>query len=97
MQYTKYSGENSPCLTEQSLGPTASPAVNTGSYYSVLDEIRKQLDYEVDSSWMKFNVYGVYIAACVGMTLIPYKGIPLIVFGSLSTMLSEYGYEINYE
>ncbi len=66
-------------------------------YYSVLDEIRKQLDYEVDSSWMKFNVYGVYIAACVGMTLIPYKGIPLIVFGSLSTMLSEYGYEINYE
>ena len=65
-------------------------------YYSVLDEIRKQLDYEVDSSWMKFNVYGVYIAACVGMTLIPYKGIPLIVFGSLSTMLSEYGYEINY-
>ena len=65
-------------------------------YYSVLDEIRKHLDYEVDSPWMKFNVFGIYMAACIGMTLIPYKGIPLIVFGSLNTMLAEFGYEINY-
>lgn len=65
-------------------------------YYSVLDEIRKQLDYEENSAWMKFNVLGVYIAACIGMTLIPYKGIPLVVFGSMGSMLAQFGYEINY-
>ena len=65
-------------------------------YYSILEEIRKQLDYAPDCDWMKFNVFGVYIAACVGMTLIPYKGIPLIVFGSLNAMLAQYGYEISY-
>lgn len=65
-------------------------------YYSVLEEIRKHLKYEMNSSWVKFNVFGVYIAACVGMTLIPYKGIPLLVFGSLNTMLAEYGFELNY-
>lgn len=64
-------------------------------YYSILDEIRKNLQYEENSEWMKYNVFGVYVAACIGMSLIPYKGIPLIVFSSLNAMLVQYGLELN--
>ena len=45
---------------------------------------------------MKFNVFGIYISACVGMSLIPYKGIPLLVFGSLNAMLATVGVQMNF-
>lgn len=65
-------------------------------YYKMLDAIRRDLNYAEDSDWMKFNVFGVYISACVGMSVIPYKGIPLIVFGSLNAMISQFGVQMNF-
>lgn len=65
-------------------------------YYKILDAIRKDLNYAEDSDWMKFNVFGIYISACVGMSLIPYKGIPLLVFGSLNAMLATVGVQMNF-
>lgn len=65
-------------------------------YYKILDVIRQELGYAEDSDWMKFNVLGVYISACVGMSVIPYKGIPLIVFGSLNAMIAQFGIQINF-
>lgn len=58
-------------------------------YYTIIEAIRTELGYDKDSDWLKFNVFGVYIGACIGMTLLPYKGIPLIVFSSLNEMIAE--------
>lgn len=64
-------------------------------YYSVLDSIRKELGYDENSSWMKFNVFGVYAEAMVGMSMLPFKGLPLLIFSPLKQALGEFGITTN--
>lgn len=64
-------------------------------YYSVLESIRKELGYEEDSAWMKFNVFGVYTEAMIGMSMLPFKGLPLLIFSPLKQALGESGIETN--
>lgn len=60
-------------------------------YYSVLESIRKELGYDENSSWMKFNVFGVYAEAMIGMSMLPFKGLPLLIFSPLKQALGESG------
>lgn len=64
-------------------------------YYSVLDSIRRELGYDENSQWMKFNVFGVYAEAMVGMSLLPFKGLPLLIFSPLKQALGEAGITTN--
>lgn len=64
-------------------------------YYSVLEAIRKELGYAENSQWMKFNVFGVYAEAMIGMSMLPFKGLPAIIFGPLKQVLSTVGITTN--
>ena len=64
-------------------------------YYSVLESIRKELGYEEHSQWMKFNVFGVYAEAMIGMSVLPFKGLPAIIFTPLKNALKDTGVTTN--
>lgn len=65
-------------------------------YYSLLESIRKQLGYEENGKWYKRMVMGVNTCTCVGFPLIPFKGLPLLIFGTLATVLATFGYTVSY-
>lgn len=65
-------------------------------FYALLESICKQLGYSEDSKWYKRMVMGVNVCTCVGFPLIPFKGLPLVILGSLVAALSSLGYQINY-
>jgi len=65
-------------------------------YYSVLESICKQLGYAEDSKWYKVMVLGTYTNACVGMSIIPFKSLPLIIFGTLESIMASLGFPVNY-
>lgn len=64
-------------------------------YYSVLEAVRKELGYEEHSAWMKFNVFGVYANAMIGMSVLPFKGLPAIIFGPLKQALDTVNVKTN--
>lgn len=65
-------------------------------YYAILESICKQLNYEEDSKWNKLMVLGVNVCCCVGFTLLPFKGMPLFIFGTFSAAVSAMGISINF-
>lgn len=64
--------------------------------YTILESIRRALSYDEDSKWNKYMSLGLYTAACVGMSIIPFKGIPLIIFGSVESQMVSAGLSVNY-
>lgn len=65
-------------------------------YYALLEAICKQLGYDENGKWYKRMVMGVNTCTCVGFPLIPFKGLPLLIFGTLASVLSTLGYTVNY-
>lgn len=65
-------------------------------YYALLESICKQLGYDENGKWYKRMVMGVNTCTCVGFPLIPFKGLPLLIFGTLASVLSTLGYTVNY-
>ena len=65
-------------------------------YYAILESICHQLEYEEDSKWYKLMVMGVNVCCCVGFTLLPFKGMPLLIFGTFASVMAGLGYAINF-
>lgn len=65
-------------------------------YYALLEAICKQLGYDENGKWYKRMVMGVNTCTCVGFPLIPFKGLPLLIFGTLASVLNTLGYTVNY-
>lgn len=64
--------------------------------YTILESVRQALGYEMDSKWNKYMSLGLYTAACAGMSIIPFKGVPLIIFGSVESQMVAAGLPVNY-
>ena len=65
-------------------------------YYAILESICDQLEYETTSKWNKLMVMGVNICCCIGFTMIPFKGMQLVMFGTYASVLANTGYQVNY-
>ncbi len=64
--------------------------------YNIQDYIRDYLDYPADSQWSKSMSLATFVSAQVGMALLPFKGMPFIIYAPMIAAMAAYGIEMNY-
>ena len=64
--------------------------------YTIQDYIKDELGYETESKWSKAMSIATFVAAQSGMALLPFKGMPFIIFAPMIAAMEKYGIELNY-
>lgn len=64
--------------------------------FTLLDSIVKELGYEEEGTFNKWMSLGCFTSACLGMGLIPFQGLPLVIFGTIMTAMEKNGIHLNY-
>ena len=64
--------------------------------FSLLDSIVLQLGYDKDGYFNKWMSLGSFLAAIIGMAFIPFKGLPLVIFGAILSAMAENGITLNF-
>lgn len=64
--------------------------------YTIVNSIRETLGYDKNSRWYKWMLLGSYASTCVGSPVLPFKGIALIIFSSVTAAMAEAGIALDY-
>ena len=64
--------------------------------YTIVNAIRETLGYEKNSRWYKWMLLGSYASTCVGSPVLPFKGIALIIFSSVTLAMEKEGIMLDY-
>lgn len=63
---------------------------------ALLDSLVEKLDYEKTGSFNRWMSLGSFVSACIGMALIPFQGLPLVIFGAILSAMAQSGIVLNY-
>jgi len=64
--------------------------------YTIVNAIRETLGYEKNSRWYKWMLLGSYACTCAGSPVLPFKGIALIIFSSVTAAMEKEGIILDY-
>lgn len=64
--------------------------------FTLLDSLLVTIDEEEEGKLARWLSLGTFISAAIGMGLIPFQGLPLVIFGSIMTAMSKNGITLNY-
>ena len=64
--------------------------------YNIQDYIGDYLGYDRNSKWTKSMSLGTFVSASMGMALLPFKGMPFIIFAPMIAAMEAYGLSMNY-
>ena len=63
---------------------------------TLLDSVVGELGYDIEGKFNRWMSLGTFTSACMGMGLIPFQGLPLVIFGTIMTAMQESGIALNY-
>lgn len=63
---------------------------------ALLDSLIDNLGYEKEGSFNRWMSLGSFVSACIGMALIPFQGLPLVIFGAILSAMAQSGIVLNY-
>lgn len=63
---------------------------------ALLDSLIDNLDYDKEGNFNRWMSLGSFVSACIGMALIPFQGLPLVIFGAILTAAAAGGIVLNY-
>lgn len=63
---------------------------------ALLDSLIDNLKYDKEGQFNRWMSLGSFVAAAVGMALIPFQGLPLVIFGAILSAMEQSGIELNY-
>lgn len=64
--------------------------------FTLLDSIVIALGYDEEGNFNQWLSLGSFVSACMGMGLIPFQGLPLVIFGTIMTAMQQSGITLNY-
>ena len=63
---------------------------------ALLDSLIDQLGEEKEGGFNRWMSLGAFVSAAIGMALIPFQGLPLVIFGAILTAMEQSGIVLNY-
>lgn len=63
---------------------------------ALLDSLVEQLGDEKEGSFNRWMSLGTFVSAAIGMALIPFQGLPLVIFGAILSAMAQSGIALNY-